>query len=365
MNPDIALAASARSWPDRIHRHILDHGGGTIVARPMGPEQTIEASFDVLFIDDVCSFLTPRLVAAVKRSDSEVVGVFAPEDGTDAKRRLLECGISSVIESDATPTEFISAAVAAIAHRSVPSEALEHSTSSMVGIVGSTDGVGTTEFANALAAELAVALTRVGLVDLDPLWPSVAQRLDLPLHPNIRSALDAVIHQTGELGATMHQLGALRIVGGVADQGTAAPISRHEASSLLEEIGRRSDVVVADLGALDRVIGGLLNRFDLLLLVGRADPVGITRLFRCAERLLDTRDAAQVLLVVNMAPRGRFHQSEIRMEVQDAFGQLPLALLPHDKTIAAQAWSGEPVSRGAFRKAVREIARLIAGGSER
>ena len=117
MTPDIALAASAREWPDRLHRHLLEHGGGRVVARVMGPEQTVEATFDALLIDDVCSFLTPRLVSVIKKSGAEVVGVFSPTDGSDAKRRLLECGISDVIETDAAPEEYLEKVMAALAHR--------------------------------------------------------------------------------------------------------------------------------------------------------------------------------------------------------------------------------------------------------
>ena len=73
--PDIALAASARNWPDQLHRFVLDHGGGRIVDRVMGPDQAAETPFDILVIDDVCSFLTPRLVDVVKSRGSEVLGV--------------------------------------------------------------------------------------------------------------------------------------------------------------------------------------------------------------------------------------------------------------------------------------------------
>ena len=103
MAPDVAFAASARDWPDRIHRHMLDHGGARVVARLMGSEQVLASRFDVLLIDDICSFLTPRLVSLVKERGSGVLGVFDPGDGPDAKRRLLECGISDVIESGAEP----------------------------------------------------------------------------------------------------------------------------------------------------------------------------------------------------------------------------------------------------------------------
>ena len=103
MGPQLALAASARDCPDRLHRFLMDHGGGRVRSRVMGPEQAMADDFDVILIDDICSFLTPRLVVRLRDSGKEVVGVFSPADGPDAKRRLLECGITDVIESDAPP----------------------------------------------------------------------------------------------------------------------------------------------------------------------------------------------------------------------------------------------------------------------
>ena len=60
LGPELALAASARGWPDQLHRFLLDHGGGRVLARVMGPEQAAHDAYEVLLIDDVCSFLTPR-----------------------------------------------------------------------------------------------------------------------------------------------------------------------------------------------------------------------------------------------------------------------------------------------------------------
>jgi hypothetical protein len=67
----------------------------------MGPEQAMADQFDVLLIDDVCSFLTPRLVRGLRDRGREVVGVYSPADAPDAKRHLLESGITDVIESNA------------------------------------------------------------------------------------------------------------------------------------------------------------------------------------------------------------------------------------------------------------------------
>src|SRR5690606_34142626 len=91
-----------------------------IVERVMAAEQATDLDFDVLLIDDVCSFLTPRLVMKLKQAGREVIGAYMPEDGTDAKRRLLECGITDVIETDSSPEEFLAKVRATLAHRVVP-----------------------------------------------------------------------------------------------------------------------------------------------------------------------------------------------------------------------------------------------------
>lgn len=333
-----------------------------MVGRLMGPEQATEFSFDVLLIDDICSFLTPRLVTRVKQSGSEVIGVFAPPDGSDAKRRLLECGISDVIEADATPTEFVDTAVSALAHRvAVPLEHPPGAHTRTVGVVGTTDGVGATEVAIGLAQTIPEPAA-VSLVDLDPVWPSVAQRLDLPVHPNIRSALDATLH-SGDLVSATHPVGRLRVIGGVADHGAASQIAQAEASALFEELGSLSDVVVVDMGAFDRAIRGSIGRLDSVMLVGTGDPVGVTRLLRGIERLLDSADPRTAVAVVNMTPAKRFHGSEIRREIQEVFPHTPVVLLPFDRRVAEAAWEGERLSKGRFHKAVARMARLVGEGS--
>lgn len=358
MSPEIALAASARDWPDRVHRHLLDHGGGTVVGRLMGPEQALDARFDVLLIDDICSFLTPGLIAAVKQAGSEVVGVFSPEDGSDAKRRLLECGISDVIETDAAPEEFVDKAAGAMQHRFEPVQEPAPSTSWTVGVVGVTDGVGATEIAVGLASGIPAA-ARPCLVDLDPTWPSVAQRLDLPLHPNLRSAVDAVMHGSAGSESSAHLVGDLRVIGGVADQGSAAPVSRAAVEALLEDAGRVSEVVVADLGAFERSIRGLVSRMNSTILVGTGDPVGVARLLAVAERLLDLVEPEIVLLVVNQTSRNKYRQSEIRHEIEKGIPHVPVIIVPFDRAVARAAWEGQLVPRSQFRKTVRKMAALV------
>ncbi len=213
MTPDIALAASAREWPDRLHRHLLEHGGGRVVARVLGPEQPVDATLDALPIDDVCSVLPPRPGPVTNHLVAGVTGGFSLVDGSDAKRRLLECGISDVIETDAAPEEYLEKVMAALAHRiPVSVETPAGSAGWSIGVTGVSDGVGVTEVAVALARGISSEL-KVALVDVDPTWPSIAQRLDLPLHPNNRTALDIVSHGSGDLTTATHLVGEMTVVG--------------------------------------------------------------------------------------------------------------------------------------------------------
>ncbi len=358
MGPDIALAASARDWPDRLHRFVLDHGGGRIVDRVMSPEQATNRSFDVLLIDDVCSFLTPHLVLKIKRAGAEVIGVFSPEDGSDAKRRLLECGISDVIETEATPEEFLQEIGLSLSHRTaLPPEPTVRSTVS-VAVTGPCEGVGMTEVAIALAHTLAIDVPTV-LVDMDSNWPSVAQRLDLPVHPNLRTALDRALHTPDRLEESLHRCGPLAVVGGRADGGRGAVVSRHESNALLDGLGAMFQVVVADLGPLLSIDGGLLREFDTVIVVGSSDPIGVGRLIRTADAILGATPGQSVLLIANQTGRGVFQSSEIRAEVSTALPGLPVSTLPHDKSIAAAAWDGRMVKGSRFRKEVRSMADVV------
>jgi MinD-like ATPase involved in chromosome partitioning or flagellar assembly len=325
----------------------------------MGPEQTVEATFDAILIDDVCSFLTPRLVSAVKKSGAEVVGVFSPTDGSDAKRRLLECGISDVIETDAAPEEYLEKVMAALAHRlPVSMETPAPSVGWSIAVTGASDGVGVTEVAVALARGISSKL-KVALVDVDPTWPSVAQRLDLPLHPNIRTALDIVAHGSGDLEAASHLLGEMTVVGGVADQGSGSPLAQSEVVMLFDALSESVDVLVADLGPLQHSVRGVLRGFDAIALVGTGDPVGITRLLHSAGRAIEQVPAEAVVLVANKTFPRRYYESEIRRELQSSFPDVPLVVLPFDQRLSASIWEGELSPRGPFARSVGRMASLI------
>ena len=365
MVPDIALAASAREWPDRLHRFLLDHGGGRIVDRVMAVDQATSGGFDVLLIDDVCSFLTPRLVAVLKQMGTEVIGVYMPEDGPDAKRRLLECGISDVIETDATPEEFLSKIDGALSHR-VPVQLDEGSSSAdsfRIAVTGPCEGVGMTEIAIGLAQSLASEVETV-LIDLDQGWPSIAQRLDLPVHPNIRTAIDHALHRIDRLGEAVHEVDGLFVVGGRADGGQGARITRPDATMLMDGLSESREVVVADLGPLEDAEPGLLREFDTVIIVGTGTPVGVARLIKTVENVLSAAPSLSVLAVVNKTGKGSYRRAEILGEITRTLPDVPIVTVPFDHRLESAVWDGTIHRRGRYGKALRSMSGVVVRSLE-
>ena len=321
---ELALAASARDWPDRLHRHVLDHGGARIAGRVLTATQALEGTYDILLIDDVCSFLSPGLVTRLRCSGKQVLGVFDRDDGPDAKRRLLECGVGDVIEADATGDEFLAQSTA-MAQASVSAAITPSRPGRTIGVIGVSAGVGATEVAVGLAWSLSRAVEAV-LVDLDP----------------VEIALDR-----------------LRVVPGLAQPGQQT-LPPHEIEMALETLASRNRVVVADLGEASSWGDGPLGWFDSLVLVATGDPVGVTRLVRQAQRWSSLAESVSLVVVVNRSPRRRFHRGELTDEIEGALGHLPLTVVPHDDRVMVGSWDGVPVTRGRFAAAVGRMAGLVA-----
>ena len=149
------------------------------------------------------------------------------------------------------------------------------------------------------------------------------------------------------------------MVGGLADQGVGAPLSRGDLAVLLEAVARSWDVIVADIGPFDRSVQGVVSQFDIILIVTTPDPVGVGRLMRSAEHLLDHVGEEQVVVVVNRVRGRKYYEAEIRAEVSKAFPGLPVLFLPHDHRLGDLSWEGKLSSRGSFARGLSRMARLI------
>jgi MinD-like ATPase involved in chromosome partitioning or flagellar assembly len=364
-SPEIGLAASARDWSDRFHRFLLDHGGGTMSGRIMTSEQAISTSFDVIFIDDICSFLNSRLVIDLRAAGKGIVGVFESADGSDAKRRLLEAGISDVIESDATPEEFLRIASSTVAYTTPaePASSDEDRQSIRIGVMGPPGGVGVTEIAVGLAIDLSQR-HRTVLVDFNLNWPGVGQRLGIPVHPNLRTAIDYVLHDPEVLESAMHGFGPLSVICGVANPGPST-VPASDLVGLVSGLTRGHSHVVMDMGHVPDVSPELFRSLDAVLLVGSGDPSGLTRLIRCLEIAAEsTLPGCGVGLVVNRIDRAPRKRDEIVALIHESARGVPLVLIPEDHKVRRSSWDGSPISAGSFNRAIRRLGRVFDGAAD-
>ncbi len=372
---EVAIALSARDWSDRLHRFLADHGGARVRLTAMGPEDLVAEPFDVLLIDDICSFLTPRLIERLQVSGRQVVGVYDPAEFASGKDRLLECGVADVIEAEAHPDEFVAVLSRVAAEILVneqgrdtgPEVDVDSHTEARAPVIvvsGPPGGTGTTEVALALSLCLRRRELDVVLIDGDDHAPSLAQRLGLPLHPNLRTAIDIAEHRTGSVSSALHSIaGGLRVMPGLPNVDDWAEVRPLHVADVVEQLRPACDVMVIDVGCqLDsKTDGGRLSRHrithqliagaDQVVGVGLADPVGIARLIDWLSSVGGIV-ARSVDVLLNRTPRDSFRRNELIAELTRSYQPSSLGLLPEDRKVAAHRWDGTPVQGGRFYRGV-------------
>ena len=364
---EVALAVSARLWPDRLHRFLADHGGARVRAQVLAPEDALAEMYEVLIIDDVSSFLTPRLIQELQQRQRMVLGVFDPADGQDGKERLRECGVDQVIESEASAEEFVVAVRALVTlapNRSVPEpeESSEPVTGGRLIAVGAPPGgCGATEVAVSIATRLGRTSPTV-LIDVDEVAPSVAQRLGLRLLPNLRTAIDVVQHRSGDLQRALQGYGRVSVLCGFTGERDWAEVRPIELHDVVMELRRRFRFLVANVGPRLEEAGfgesersgvsrSVIAAADAVVGIGLAHPVSVSRTIAWSLAASALNPAAARSLLINRAPRSAFRRGEIRLEVARATG-VQAEFLPDDDRVEAASWVGKPVAGGRFRRAV-------------
>ncbi len=364
---EVALAVSARVWPDRLHRFLADHGGARVRAQVLAPEDALAETYAVLIIDDVSSFLTPRLVQELQRRHRMILGVFDPADGQDGKERLRECGVDQAIESAASAEEFVVAVRALVALAPIQGddesdEPREQVSGGRLIAVGSPPGgCGATEVAVSVATRLSKTGATV-LVDVDEVAPALAQRLGLRLLPNLRTAIDVIQHRRGGVGRSLQSIGDVSVLCGFSGGRDWMEIRPIEVHDVLSELRRDFRFLVANVGPVLEEVGfGEGDRFglsrsviaaaDAVVGVGLGHPVSVSRTIAWCIAATALNPNAPKSLLINRAPRSAFRRGEIREEVNRATG-LPVEFLPGDEHVEAASWSGKLVATGKFRRAV-------------
>ena len=370
--PEIALVFTADPWVEQLHRHLSDHGGARVRSLVVESSVALEESYDVLVVSHRWPLLTRAFVADIHARGRRVLGVH--DLAEPASRALLaDVEVDAVIASDAAVDAFVRALTSVAAKPTAPSgSATPAERTGRLVAVGGPPGVGRTE----VAIQLAIALTdqaTVALVDADDVAPSIAQRLALPLEPNLRTAIDAVEHGRGELAAALQteSRSGLPVLAGTPNPDAWAQVRPSEVLRVLDRVGDEFDLVVVDgVGSLQDVGGPPRGRFaaaqaivreaDALVGVCDASPTGISRLLSWTVAARTFAPETPVVAVVNRAPPALFRRGELFDEIASSIDVVDVVFVVPDARVADAAWAGTPVGRGRFSRAVGCVATRVS-----
>jgi Mrp family chromosome partitioning ATPase len=353
-----------------LHRHLTDHGGARVRSLVVEPEGALDESYDVLLAGHRWSALTRALVDDVHARGRAVIGVYDTDEPA-GRRHLRELAVDALVESDLGPDAFVRA-ITTVAGRRAPHATTPvpaPATRSRLVVVGGPPGTGRTE----VAIELAVSLGRqtdVVLLDADDVAPAVAPRLQLPLEPSLRTAVDAVEHGRGDLAACVvsDRVSGLRAVPGLPSAAGWSHVRPGEIVRVAQRLGENGDIVVVDVaGHLEDVqttLGrgryaatrALLGEADVIVSVCDASPTGIGRLLAWIVDARALAPSVPLFVVANRAPSSRFRRGEMFEELMTTVPVHDVAFVPLDLRVADAAWNGTTVRRGGFTCSMAALA---------
>ena len=232
-------------------------------------------------------------------------------------------------------------------------------------MLGASGGCGVTEIAIELGRELGKRGEKTVVVDGDELSPSMAQRLNLPLHPNLRTAVDVVEHGTGRLSECLVGIASnLEILTGLPHPKDWVEMRSSDMEALLSELacGRPQLVVnaspliedLSSFGGADRfgISRAAISSADTLVVVCPPTPMGVARLLDRVADLTALADGKPVHVVVSRTQKSTFKRNEIEREIERSIAAASVHFIPNDLHVETAAWDGTLVAAGEFTKAI-------------
>ena len=234
-----------------------------------------------------------------------------------------------------------------------------------------------------IAIELATVLAQVDpatlLVDADLYGGDIAQLLgvveELPgIVPLCRLAAQGRLRDPGWVNELRSIDGGPAVLPGLLRAGLWREVSTFGWDELLEAARKAFRVTVIDVGfcieappALPGAPGrndvaiSALEKADRVLVVVRADPIGLRSFFWSFTDHRDVFDQERCLVVVNRVQPGQ--EEEVRKLVRRYLGSPPFALIPDRPDHAVRAvWEGRPIALSSPSSPVHSMVRDIAAG---
>jgi MinD-like ATPase involved in chromosome partitioning or flagellar assembly len=397
----VLVAASGAAWETDALRRLEQPGSGVVLTKRCVDLTDLLATAGTGAA--TVAVVSPRLpgldadsVDVLRRAGLGVVVVAGSGDlaeGDDA--RLRRVGVADVLD-DADLTRLVDTVLTAgtpaetdepvpvVASPLVPTAS---GRGRAIAVWGPAGAPGRTTVAVGLAAELAAAGHGTFLLDVDPYGGSVAQHLGvLDEVSGLLAAARAA--NTGRLDAVRLAAGArevapdLRVLTGLPRPDRWQEVRPAAYDDLLDQATRLAPFVVLDVGfsleadPADPFGAGVphrnlmtlaaLDHADEVVVVGAADPVGLSRLARGLVELRSLHPGLRPRVVVNRTrPSLGWSDKEIRGMVEGFVTPLDVHFLPDDRAAADRAlMSGRSLVEGGeseLRSALAATARALVG----
>jgi len=393
----IVLAAGA-AWESTALQVLTDRQGIVILKRCVDIDDLLasasagQADVAVLGVD--AHGLDQAAVDHLRKHTVRPVAIVPGGVGMDAAcLRASRIGIRSLVsdaELDALPDALPDAVLAGeeppdtVVREPSPTEEVVPApvmAGRVIAVWGPAGAPGRTTLAAGIAAELARRELRTTLIDADPYGGAVAQQLGIL--DEVSGLLAATRMSAGGMlperfGSVQRAIGQhLTVVTGLPRADRWIEVRAGVVEHLLE-VGREHGHVVVDTGfsleqdpgadygsrpARNQMTLGALEVADDVVVVGAADPVGLSRLARALVELRDVTAGAPVRVVVNrMRPTLGWSEKDIAGMVEGFTRVTGLHFLPEDRPAVDRALvAGRTVTEAGETALARAIAGVVDG----
>ena len=362
---------------------------------------TSSAMSDAIVVRRCRDVVELRAVAEAAQVDVAVVDGAMRGLDRDVVARLTECAVRLVAVSD-SPDDLVAIGVGAVVGRdliglsdafhdssngsqtALPiADVVHEPTGRTVAVWGPVGAPGRTT----VAIELAVALAQLGgdslIVDLDTMGPSVAQLLGLiddtsGLAAAVRAAARGAIESEVLASLAVAVPAGPRVLVGLPSPERWTELRPASTAAVLQCARVLVPWTVLDLGSciegsdLDWAEPGTPQRFgaartalvdaDIVLCVGRTDPIGLTRMLRELPKVQALAATADLRLVLNRTSGGAASRRALEL-VSGVVGQPAIELLDDARNVQRAVARGCPVSEvsptSALVTGVEQLAREL------
>jgi len=363
---------------DRVNAELVRHGH-VVVARCDNADELASvlalSGAERALVASEPRYLTSRLIA---EADVQGVRLVALADGDSGSRFAASLGLQEVVLVDAG-WEAVEAALRGDDLRPVPASASR--SGQVIAVWGPAGSPGRTTVAVNVAAELAAAGHTVALADVDTHSGSVAPTLGLlDEAPGFAAAcrlagadsLDLQqLERIGERYLSAH--GSFWVLTGIGRPSRWPELSASRVAATLQACREWVDYTVVDTGFSlenDEEISSdlhaprrnaatiaALRDADLVIAVGAADPVGLSRFLRAHVDLMETVGTDRVLVAMNKIRTGAIGPSpaaQVANSLERFGGISDPAMIPYDRpTMDAAILAGKTLYDVAPKSAVR------------